>query len=59
MSNKKVFSLDPETIPWNKLTDFQKAWLQHTIEFQKNFNCTLPQNCFTMLVCKSILSKVQ
>lgn len=50
--------MSQENIPWSKLNKWQKEWIQHALDFQREFNCVLPHNSFTMLVCKSILRKV-
>jgi hypothetical protein len=55
---RKKLSVTTQNIPWNKLNDWQKRWIEHTLRMQVEFGRPLPSNSFSVKVCKMILAKV-
>jgi hypothetical protein len=44
-------------IPWQKLTNWETGYIQHTIKMEQEFNRALRNDCFTKMVCFNILRK--
>lgn len=50
--------MSQENIPWSKLSKWQRDWMEHALQMQREFGHALPGNSFTMIVCRGILRKV-